>query len=323
MQETGSWQEVLRALCCIEAMLGEGGTAAVSKEMAEHLRSSPGPVRRACQSTQMTVRERAERVVRLLGIDNISHSDVLSKPAVCLLGDNAKDASGAAGNEGGAIDLLAELDTSERVISTHGAYDLLGAVTDDQHCVTLPPTAAAQSVPTPADDLFGAWMEPEPAVERPSDISTYKASTIDISDGLSSLSLGAVARPVKPMTVTPLAHPPPQPSLQAPLQPQTSPGATLGYPTLTVPSLVLPNPASMKPLPGFGMDPVESGGGVLGGPPSFSTAPAHTCGLSYPAGGNVDVSGAMNAAASGIVSANREDAAFNFVQGTMAELKKK
>jgi hypothetical protein len=56
----------------------------------------------------------------------------------------------------------------------------------------------------------------------------------------------------------------------------------------------------------------------------FSAPPTHARGGSLGAGsGEVDVLGALRAATSGISSAKREDAAFNFVDSAMQSAKRK
>ncbi|KAL3140272.1 hypothetical protein ABBQ38_004540 [Trebouxia sp. C0009 RCD-2024] len=68
--EGGSWQEVLRALCALEAVISQGSSAACG-EIAVHFQANAGVVRTVMKSPQASVRMCAMRVFKLLGGDTL------------------------------------------------------------------------------------------------------------------------------------------------------------------------------------------------------------------------------------------------------------
>ncbi|KAL0023681.1 hypothetical protein WJX79_000942 [Trebouxia sp. C0005] len=68
--ERGSWQEVLRALCAVEAVVSQGSSAACG-EIAVHFQANADVVRGAMKSPQASVRQCAMRVFKLLGGDTL------------------------------------------------------------------------------------------------------------------------------------------------------------------------------------------------------------------------------------------------------------
>lgn len=65
MQNSSSWQVVLRALYALEAVLTRGSSQACG-EVAVMFQSDPSPVTRAASSSQSAVKDRAQRCLKLL-----------------------------------------------------------------------------------------------------------------------------------------------------------------------------------------------------------------------------------------------------------------
>lgn len=326
--ETGTWQETLRALCAMESLLDKGASSTAAGEVAVHFQSAPEAVRRARQSTQTSVRERAERVLKLLGDDTLPGGSTTASAAHDLLGGSDPlvgldlqqqgPHSGApapvSSSAASAMDLLAGLDAPPPAPPTNATVSddtdpwgsLLGA-----HAAPGAPAAQAIS------DPFGDWAAPTapplqqahaPLAAPLSSPAPPPASGMDLLGGLSDLSLGGVSGvpgihrhgPSVGMIPTQASHP---------VMPGPAPDLFSNFQTGTGPT--------MSPL----QPPLGALGGMngIGGGLTSSGSMGH----GRTANGHVDVLSALHAATSGISSAKREDMAFDFVQGTMAELKKK
>ncbi|GAB4815066.1 hypothetical protein N2152v2_002112 [Parachlorella kessleri] len=68
--ERGPWQATLRALCAVEAVI-ESGSSAPCGEIAVHFQANPDPIRRASGSPQASVRQRASKVLKLIGDETL------------------------------------------------------------------------------------------------------------------------------------------------------------------------------------------------------------------------------------------------------------
>lgn len=74
LQEAAApWQSTLRALCAIEAVV-EGGSSTACGQLAVHFQTRPEAVAKAAESPQASVRQRAQKLLALLGGDGGSRS---------------------------------------------------------------------------------------------------------------------------------------------------------------------------------------------------------------------------------------------------------
>ncbi|GLC64790.1 AP-4 complex accessory subunit Tepsin [Pleodorina starrii] len=101
MESSGPWQQLLRALYALEAVLLQGATQACG-EIAVMFQSDPGPVQAAAGHTQAAVRERAGRVLKLLIGDD--------KPAAAAAAAVQAPAPAPVAVPQAAVDLLGGLD---------------------------------------------------------------------------------------------------------------------------------------------------------------------------------------------------------------------
>ncbi|KAK9866534.1 hypothetical protein WJX84_009352 [Apatococcus fuscideae] len=124
--ERGGWQEMLRALCALEAVVQQGVSASCG-ECAIHFQSDPSCIQAACKSPQVSVRQRAMKVMQLVAGDAAAVTSVPSAPAATANGHQQPVA------------------------------DLLGPDTDAQS----PSAAAAAAAAAP--DLLGDLLDPLPA----------------------------------------------------------------------------------------------------------------------------------------------------------------
>lgn len=125
--ESGSWQEMLRALCAVEAVISQGSSAACG-EIAVHFQANAEVVRIAMKSPQASVRQCAMRVFKLLGGDTLpapSHTSAAASPAAAVA---APDLMG---------NLLGEEDAPAAASQDH-LEDLLG----DSNTAASPATSA-------------------------------------------------------------------------------------------------------------------------------------------------------------------------------------
>lgn len=123
--ESGSWQEVLRALCAVEAVISQGSSAACG-EIAVHFQANAEVVRSAMKSPQASVRQCAMRVFKLLG------GDTLPAPSHAPAAASAVAAPDLMGN------LLGEEDAPAAA-----PQDYLGDLLGDN--TAAPPAAAADT----------------------------------------------------------------------------------------------------------------------------------------------------------------------------------
>ena len=343
--ELGSWQETLRALCALEAVLLESSTFPVAGEIAVHFHGAGpvGVVKRAAQSTQTTVRQRAERVLKLLGAETLpdesattTTTTTTSGGIVDLLGGGGSDGGGGGGGGATAVDLLAGLDvvpttTTNTTTTTNGgggmtnstanAIDVLGDLMGGGGGALQPQPQRQLSSSSPAvDDMFGDWSTAPPPAPSPiaTAATTMAATTPDavgsggggggidlLLGGISDLSLGGVGGIPSPPASSAL------PKKNIPLDD-----------FFTVP----PPPPPTLPS-SFAMDAQSPPPSLFSttSMPGMNVSVNMTQSYSQPATSLAqdNVLGAINAATSGISSAKREDVAFDFVQSTMAQLKKK
>lgn len=397
LQETGSWQETLRALCAIEAIL-EHNSSPSSGEVGVHFQANVSIIRRAQQSAQATVRQRAERVLRLLGGDTLPAEGAAVRPSQDLLGDDlvvSTESALSTQSTQSTMDLLAGLDVaptpasaSASAVPSQGsqAFDILGDLmgpSPPSSAVLHPPVAAPAAAPAaaqPVDDLFGDWSAP-PVDSQPSVISraapqppvfaaqvqpqAQQPGSINILDALSDLSINS--SPSAPTTHSqpsqsnfmmgfdslnlsqaPLGMATAAPAM-APLQVGGAPSAPapaalspqlgaplddfFSMPATTIPASTLPTTlpyisatagsSAFGPPAGSFEQPVSLGGGIGSGQQQGRMGTLPSMGYNVSSNTSDDILGAINAATSGISSAKREDVAFDFVQGAMAQLKTK
>jgi hypothetical protein len=326
--EIGSWQETLRALCAIEALLEKSSTSPTAGEVAVHFQAGVGVIRRAQQSTQATVRQRAQLVLKLLGADTLPEESsggsavkavAAATPDLLLGGDEvdlntldiAPAPAAAVGvglssstNNGvsnsNAMDLLAGLHVAPE---QSGGSDIFGDWADST-AATMPVLAAAQA--------------PAPAAA-----SVSGAGGIDLLDGFNDLTIAQppVARSTAP--AMPAVH------SAGPLDDifsMASPPAA-AFPPATAPfSNGMGNISMQYQQPSVSFN--SSGIGNSVAPLSGQQQQQHVRTVSLGGGGggsgvNDDVLRAINAATSGISSTKREEVAFDFVTTAMAQLKTK
>lgn len=166
--ESGSWQEILRSLCALESLLEQSTTTTAGGEVAVHFQTQEplACLRRLRQSNQTTVKQRSARVLELLGEETLEGSN---KDTTAVAGTATKAASAsfdlldsgstqpAAVQEpsGSAkeIDLLHELeslsvsDTKPHVEQRSSNLVDLGSGLERE-----PPAASSTN-----DDFFGEW----------------------------------------------------------------------------------------------------------------------------------------------------------------------
>lgn len=269
----------------------------VTNSIFSFFNKSPETIFRASQSTQSTVRQRAERVLRLLGKASTSgalHTEAsLPVPSATL--ETTQDLLAMSTGEEkaelhdmpapNAIELLAELGDSQRRLDNLNL--------DAPASSGMP---AARGGDNLDDMLFGDWTAPQPtgeiktATKTPSLAQSVKE--LDLLDGGGSGLASASVPPTH--NASSMQQQDPLSVLLGGVEP-----AAFKSPSLSsLPHSTLSTARSTQPTL------------QLGSTLSHSTR-------------DNGVQGARYAAASGINSSKREDLAFNFVQGTMAELKSK
>ena len=291
VQEAGPWQAALRALCAIEAAAEASGQAACG-QVAAHFKAHPQAVRAAADSPQASVRQRAQKLLSLLG-------DAAAAPA-------APASSGLAAGQQPMFteDLLGEAEgstgsgaaTSSTAAAAAGLEDLLGepagqassggaaatdllAGLDVSHAA---PVAAAPAAPAgaPANDLFGGMLlgaQPSagaapPAAAPPAAAAQASAPPLDLLGGL---SLGGPASGGSGPAPVPAAAPPAPAAAGGGLDDLLG-GLSLGA-AVPAPAMGAPraNGSAMQPPLGAGATPLGGTGagwagapmGAVGGPP--------------------------------------------------------
>jgi len=153
--EKGPWQASLRALCAIAALIEDGAAVGVGGEAAVYFQAHPGTVRKMAGHPQATVRQRADRVLKLIGADTLPSSD------------DGKNNNNNNNNDGTAVDLsdllfgddgggTAAVEVVVPPTTTAGVDDLFSGLD-----ISLS-TAAAGAAPLP-DALFQDPFQQAPA----------------------------------------------------------------------------------------------------------------------------------------------------------------
>ena len=376
----------MRALCGIEALL-EHTCSPSAGEVGVHFQTHVSIIRRAQQSAQATVRQRADRVLRLLGGDTLPAEGSGVKASQDLLGEDLVVGTESAlsgqstQSTQSTMDLLAGLDAAPATTSfaaSPGApsqgFDMLGDLMGAPAPAAMappPPTPAMPAV-QPVDDFFGDWSAPTESQPSPvapqfsatavapftsapfqqSPLSAPQSGSMNILDALSDLSInsGPSSQPAQPNLFMGLDSLSPtkrmgsaatqsfqQQSYAAAAPPANTFSPQVGGPLddffsmpASTTAQALPSPMRYT-SPGAGFNafkaPAAGQPAPLGSGGSFSMQNQPGLVMRNPSLGlntnNDDVLGAINAATSGISSAKREDVAFDFVQGAMAQLKTK
>ena len=256
VQEAGPWQATLRALCAIEAVV-ESGSSAACGQVAVHFQAHPEAVRRAADSPQASVRQRAQKVLALLGDPTAAAAgggsaapgqqpqqlfteDLLGEQAGPAAAADSSSSSSAAGVAGGLADLLGEPEAPP------AATDLLAGLAVAPVSQQLAPAAA---------DLFGDMLlggqQATPAVApgfAPSAAGQPSAPAMSDLDLLGGLSLGGDS----------MAAPAPMPAHAAAVAP--SPQA-VGLGDLLGGLSLGPGPATSSAFGGIGSSSSSGGGG--------------------------------------------------------------
>ncbi|KAK9803894.1 hypothetical protein WJX72_002592 [[Myrmecia] bisecta] len=157
--ESGSWQETLRGLCALEAVINQGSSASCG-EIAVHFQADPSAVRKATTSPQATVRQRAAKVLQLIGGSTLDDTSSSAAPV-------------ANGGKAGQPDLIGDLlGGSDSEPAPRASGDLLSDLMGD-------PT------PTSSADL---GMFSGLAVSSAAQPSAAQHSAAPSSNGLAELS---------------------------------------------------------------------------------------------------------------------------------------
>lgn len=211
-QEAGPWQAALRALCAIEAV-AEAGSSASAGQVAVHFQANPEPVRRAARSPQASVRQRAQKLLGLLGDDAAGAGGGSTAAAAApagvdaslqqqqqfftedLLGDSepAGAQAAASGPASDLADMLGEPAAPAAATAPPAAspVDLLAGL-DISAAPAPPQQPAAAPAASGVDDIFGGMLfggssqqQAPVAAARPSAGSSAGASDLDLLGGLS------------------------------------------------------------------------------------------------------------------------------------------
>ncbi|DBA99312.1 hypothetical protein WJX82_003226 [Trebouxia sp. C0006] len=197
--ESGSWQEVLRALCAVEAVISQGSSAACG-EIAVHFQANADVVRSAMKSPQASVRQCAMRVFKLLGGDTLpesSHTPAAASAVAApdlmgnLLGE--EDAPAAAPQ-----DYLGDLLGDSTAASPAAAADTGGMFAG----LDVGSTTSQAAAPQPSSLLSGLNVAPAPpqspmdalaGLQGPSHAPPSTVSGAQQADMFGGLSLEAPA----------------------------------------------------------------------------------------------------------------------------------
>jgi hypothetical protein len=152
--ERGSWQTAVRALCAIEAAVeasAAGTGSAASGEVAVHFQADASGIRRAQQAAQASVRQRAQRVLVLIGADTLvaEGASAASAASADLLGGEEPSegvVQSGDGSDTGAFDLLAGLDVSIQPVAVPQSGSLDDLFLGGESVAASAPMTAAQPV---------------------------------------------------------------------------------------------------------------------------------------------------------------------------------
>eukprot|EP00850_Spirogloea_muscicola_P016402 SM000132S26917 [mRNA] locus=s132:381927:385196:- [translate_table: standard] len=164
------WQVRLKALCALEAAMRQDGSR-LSEAVFEHFEEDAGSIIDCLESPQASVRERAKRVLELLGfgpeegeLEEPAPASGSQRPAVVDVPDLFDTSDG---------DLLDGLDEKDSHLSTgtggapghEMATDLLGEALWTNHQPTADPSSAADTTSSLAaeDLLAGVSSQPSPS----------------------------------------------------------------------------------------------------------------------------------------------------------------
>lgn len=169
--EKGPWQASLRALCAIAALIEGGGEA--GGETAVYFQSNPDTVRKMAGHPQATVRQRADRVLKLIGADTLPSSsrddnknknnsttcDTAADLSDLLFGDDSGSNAAA-----GVVDLFSGLDissstTTQQPSSAAAAPLFPDALFQDPFQQQAPPA------PPPSSDIADPFFVEQPGID--------------------------------------------------------------------------------------------------------------------------------------------------------------
>eukprot|EP00850_Spirogloea_muscicola_P007300 SM000036S13344 [mRNA] locus=s36:707034:710686:+ [translate_table: standard] len=164
------WQVRLRALCALEAAMRQDGSR-LSEAVFEHFEEDAGSIIDCLESPQASVRERAKRVLELLGFGPEEGELEEPAPASSIQGPAVVDVPDLFDTSDG--DLLDGLDDKDSHLSTgtggapghEVATDLLGEALWTNHQPTAGPSSAAGTTSSLAaeDLLAGVSSQPSPS----------------------------------------------------------------------------------------------------------------------------------------------------------------
>jgi hypothetical protein len=323
--EIGSWQETLRALCVIEALLERSAASPVAGEVAVHFQAGVSVIRRAQQSTQATVRQRAERVLKLLGADTLpgGEEDILS---------GSTTAAAAAGRGPMQQDLLGSDDTLISHKTSASNSENNNSSMSNANAMDLLAGLHVASEQSGGSDVFGDWADSTAAMPTEPPSTTFPphrqnagAGGLDLLDSFTDLSLS------KPTVVPETTISMPSMHSAGPLDDIFSiPSPATGIPSAASVNAALHFsngggnvPMHYQSVGAFGSSGVVGPAPVTAGQQQQQQQPIRTASLGGGSSAHDDVLRAINAATSGITSTKREEVAFDFVATAMAQLKTK
>lgn len=201
MQEVGPWQSTLRALCAIEAV-AESGSSAACGQVAVHFQAHPEAVRRAADSPQASVRQRAQKVLSVLGAWYSSDAGGASQqpPPQLFTGDLLGEVDPAGAAAASLSDLLGEsaaqpAPSSASANAAPAASHLLAGL-DVSACISTG-TASQPAFAAAADPFGGMLLADQQAHAQP---PVAGASDLDLLGGLSLESTVLPPAPVRAVT---------------------------------------------------------------------------------------------------------------------------
>ena len=356
MLQDGTWQESLRALCLLEAMTSHEKAHCTMEEHVKHyFIAKPEYIKRTSQSAQQRVKQKAILVLSNLGLQDVSadaapsgtHSTQTElNGGIDLLAIDDDGEEVTTDVKGNPIDLLAQTDTlsDNPSIPVSTGLDIAYAESTLTHAAEeLEAVTQQQLTSESLDDLFGGMslgvsegtnkiMQPPPTAQvessqQPSFDSILSVERTAASTGQREIRSASTDFEQNIFGDWTSSHT----TQQQPALGATGQGSTHGQPQ--PPSMgdaMFGGLSALAPNSQSQQDNVSSAianknseeqlnvASLLGSPPVAMpwTASPH-------ASGDKDALSAWHAATSGISSIKREDAAFNFIQGAMADLKKK
>jgi hypothetical protein len=192
--EKGPWQPSLRALCAIVALIEGGGE--VGGEAAVYFQAHPGTVRKMAGHPQATVRQRADRVLKLIGADTLPCSDDGKKNSNDNNSGTEADLSDLLfGDDGGgsaAVEVVVPSTTAAGVIDLFSGLDISSTA------AAAAPLQQAPPAPSSGSGIADPFFVEHPGIDslnitpqKPSPTTTMMMGRSNgNSDGMKSMMTG-------------------------------------------------------------------------------------------------------------------------------------